>query len=130
VDYDLDELRRLQELSAQQLATARRRVSEIEADGAELSFEATSHRGEVTVRVSSTGVVTDISLASGFGDPGKPTWMLADDIDNVSRAIVEAVSRARAKAAEEMRGRFAQAFPEAYELLDDLRGPAAERGAV
>ena len=130
MDYDLEELRHLQELSAQQLAAARRRVSEIEDDGAQLSFEASSERGEATVRVTSTGVVTDIWLKSGFGDLSQPTWLLADEIDNVSRAIVEAVSRARAKAAEEMRGRFARAFPEAYELLDDLRGPAAGRAAL
>ncbi|WP_067857458.1 YbaB/EbfC family nucleoid-associated protein [Nocardia shimofusensis] len=135
MNFELEELRHLQELGDRQLAAARRRVDDIENDGAGLSFEATSDGGDATVRVTSTGVVTNISLASGFGDLGQPAWLLADDVDKVCVAIVQAVGRARSKAAEEMRGRFAQAFPDAYELLDDLRDPrsgstAAGRGTM
>ena len=120
--FELEDFRRLQEQGDRQLAAVRRRVEGVEHDGAGLSFTATSGGGEATVQVTSTGVVTNISLASGFGDLNQPAWLLADDIDNVCRAVVEAVGRARSKASEEMRGRFAQAFPDAYDLLDDLRG--------
>ncbi|WP_280505521.1 YbaB/EbfC family nucleoid-associated protein [Nocardia farcinica] len=125
--FELEDFRRLQELGDRQLAAVRQRVEGVENDGASLSFTATSGGGEATVQVTSTGALTHISLASGFGDLSQPAWLLADDIDKVCRAIVEAVGQARAKASEEMRGRFAQAFPDAYDLLDDLRDPHSGR---
>lgn len=51
----------------------------------------------------------------------RPSWILADDIDRACQAIVQAVNNARTSAAKDMNERFQRLYPEAYELLDDLR---------
>ncbi|WP_280439142.1 YbaB/EbfC family nucleoid-associated protein [Nocardia cyriacigeorgica] len=120
MDLD-DELDRIQQQSEQQFAEAFRRVSRIEGDCQSLTFDATSGDGLATVRVSSAGTVLSITLSKGFGDMSRPTWALADDLDAAATAIQDAVNRARALAGKEVHARFVEEFPEAYELLDDLR---------
>ncbi|MCA2209279.1 YbaB/EbfC family nucleoid-associated protein [Nocardia rosealba] len=86
------------------------------------SFTGYSNDRRVKAVVSNDGrTVLDIELKAGFGDLNRPAWLLADDVDLTCRGIVEAINAAREGAAERSTTALAEEFPEAFELLKDLK---------
>ncbi|WP_028479130.1 YbaB/EbfC family nucleoid-associated protein [Nocardia sp. CNY236] len=118
---DSEDLIRVVGEGEHQIAELRRRVEGVGEGLADVSFQAASSDGRASARIARDGHVLDITLRDGFGDISRPTWVLADDVDIAARAIVEAVNRARATASQETYERFREQFPDAFDLLDDLR---------
>lgn len=86
------------------------------------SFTGYSKDRLVMAVVSGDGrTVLDIRMKQGFGDMSRPAWLLADDIDIACRGIVEAINSARKEAVDHSVKALADEFPEAFELLKDLK---------
>ncbi|WP_148311055.1 hypothetical protein [Nocardia brasiliensis] len=103
VDLQQDQFERLR-------AVARRRIEAVMAEVRMQQFTGISSDRTATARVSSSGVVLDIELSNGFGDPRQPQWLVAEGIDSAARAIVEAVNAARVAAAQAVAGGFSDEF--------------------
>ncbi|WP_280469614.1 hypothetical protein [Nocardia brasiliensis] len=85
---------------------ARGRIDAVMASVGSMLFTGTSSDRAAVASVSSSGDVVDIRLARGFGDLTRPSWAVADDINSVATAIVEAVNAARFSRAETVADRL------------------------
>lgn len=119
---ELEDLRDLLARTDDQIAALRARVRGVIWEAEEESHTARSHDGLAVAVVSGNGQeVLDLSLPQGLGDFGRPAWALADDLDAACRAIVEAVNSARHSAAVAGIDKLQQEFPDAFDLINDLR---------
>ncbi|MEV6557539.1 YbaB/EbfC family nucleoid-associated protein [Nocardia sp. NPDC051756] len=105
-----DDVAAQQEQFERQRDIARGRIDAVMESVGSMLFTGTSLDRAAVASVSSSGDVVDIRLARGFGDLNRPNWMVADDLNSVAVAIVEAVNAARVSRAETVAGRLAREF--------------------
>ncbi|PXX59689.1 hypothetical protein DFR70_11171 [Nocardia tenerifensis] len=91
-------------------AVAQHRIEAVMAEVRRQQFTGTSSDRTATARVSSSGIVLDIELSNGFGDPRQPQWAAAAGVNSTACAIVEAVNAARVAAAQALAGGFSDEF--------------------
>ncbi|MFD3507063.1 hypothetical protein [Nocardia sp. NPDC058666] len=117
-----EELGELLDQIHDQLDTFRARASRAVSTASRESFTGYSNDRRVMAVVSGDGqTVRDIRMKQGFGDLSRPAWLLADDIDLACQGIVEAINNARKEAVDQSIKALAEEFPEAFELLKDLK---------
>ncbi|MET7771605.1 hypothetical protein [Nocardia sp. NPDC005366] len=117
-----DQLNELVERTYHQLAAFEARANNVLSEASAECFTEYSGDRRALAVVSGDGRhVLDIRLTHGFGDLSRPAWALADDLDEACRGIVEAINAARHVATRNSIDHLAREFPEAFELLNDLR---------
>ncbi|MFF3227180.1 hypothetical protein ACFYV7_30585 [Nocardia suismassiliense] len=105
-----DDVAAQQEQFERQRDITRGRIDAVMASMGSMLFTGVSSDRAAVASVSSSGDVVDIRLPKGFGDLTRPSWVVADDINSVAAAIVEAVNAARFNRAETVAGRLADEF--------------------
>ncbi|WP_338772986.1 YbaB/EbfC family nucleoid-associated protein [Nocardia vulneris] len=105
-----DDVAAQQEQFERQRDIARGRIDAVMASVGSMLFTGASSDRAAVASVSSSGDVVDIRLARGFGDLTRPSWVVADDVNSVATAIVEAVNAARFSRAETVADRLAGEF--------------------
>ncbi|MFC9660556.1 hypothetical protein ACFVJ5_09975 [Nocardia sp. NPDC127606] len=117
-----EELGELLDRIHNQLNAFQARASSAISTASRDSFTGYSNDRRVMAVVSGDGrTVLDIRMKQGFGDLNRPAWLLADDIDLACRGIVEAINSARREAVDQSVEALTKEFPEAFELLKDLK---------
>ncbi|MEV0539707.1 YbaB/EbfC family nucleoid-associated protein [Nocardia salmonicida] len=117
-----EELGELLDQIHNQLDAFRVRATSVISTASRESFTGYSNDRLVIAVVSGDGrTVLDIRMKQGFGDLNRPAWLLADDVDVACRGVVEAINSARKEAVDQSVKALADEFPEAFELLKDLK---------